>query len=61
MTFFAFEPPIFFLHHARRFVVKYDILEKALDLRYQERKIRYTRCLDEIAFETSIAVGREFL
>jgi len=59
MTFFAFEPPFFFLHQARRLIIKYDILEKTLDLGYQEWKIRYTRCLDEIALETPIAVGRE--
>ena len=58
-TFFAFEPPLFFLHQARRLIIKYDILKKTLDLGYQERKIRYTRCLDEIALETPIAVGRE--
>jgi hypothetical protein len=33
MTFFAFEPPLFFLHQARRFIVEYDILEETLDLR----------------------------
>jgi hypothetical protein len=58
-TFFTFEPPFFFLHQARRLVIKYDILKKTLDLGYQERKIRYTRCLDEIALETPIAVCRE--
>jgi len=59
MTFFTFEPPVFFLHQARGLVVEYDILEKALDLRYQEREIRYARRLDEIAFEASVAVGGE--
>jgi hypothetical protein len=59
MSFFTFEPPVFFLHQARGLVVEYDILEKALDLRYQEREIRYARRLDEIAFETSVAVGGE--
>ena len=61
MTFFAFEPPLFFLHQARRLVVKYDILEKTLDFRHQEGQIGYTRCLDEVALETAIAVGRELL
>jgi hypothetical protein len=59
MPFFTFEPPVFFLHQARGLVVEYDILEKALDLRYQEREIRYARRLDEIAFEASVAVGGE--
>jgi hypothetical protein len=59
MTSFAFEPPFFFLHQARRLIIKHNILKKTLDLGYQERKVRYTRCLDEIALETPIAVGRE--
>jgi hypothetical protein len=59
MPLFAFKPPIFFLHHARRLVIEHDILQETLDLRYQEREIGYTRSLDEIAFEPSIAVGRE--
>jgi hypothetical protein len=59
MTFFTLEPPFLFFHHSRGLVVKYNVLEKTLDLRYQERKIRYTRCLDEITFEAAIAVGRE--
>jgi hypothetical protein len=56
----TFEPPFFFLHQARRLIIKNDILKKTLDLGYQEWEIRYTRCLDEIALETPIAVGREF-
>jgi len=60
-TVLAFKPPFFFLHQPRRLIIKYDVLEKTLDLRCEEREIRYTRCLDEIAFEASIAVGRELL
>jgi hypothetical protein len=58
-TFFGFKPPFFFFHQPRRLIIEYNILKKTLDLGYQERKVRYTRCLDEIALETPIAVGRE--
>jgi hypothetical protein len=29
MTVLALEPPVFFLHRSRRFVVEYDILKEA--------------------------------
>ena len=61
MTVFAFEPPVFFLHHARGLIVKHDVLEKTLDLGYQEGEVRHARRLDEIAFEASIAVRGELL
>jgi len=59
VTLLALEPPVLFLHRSRRFVVEHYILKEAFDLRNQERKIRDARCLEEIAFETAVAVRGE--
>ena len=61
VTILALEPPVFFLHRSRRFVVEDDILKEAFDLRNQEWKIRDARCLDEVAFESAVAVRGELL
>lgn len=59
MSVLALEPPVFFLHRSRRFVIEHDILKEAFDFWNQEGKIRDAGCLDEVAFETAVAVRGE--